>query len=138
MISSWPKVKEKLHISFFKQVQFNVLSDYAECFKLITFVVFPFQEIKICKSALSEKIDMIKSLVMAVIHLILFKTCPNHMIKHPQTANSSPRLRRSWSEVIRTVTRVAAVDQFLEVQDADYYKCKCMRGLCSKINALGF
>ncbi len=40
-------------------MQFNAWNDYAESLRLLSFVVFLFQFIKNCKSALPEKMDNI-------------------------------------------------------------------------------
>ncbi len=52
-------------------MQFNSSSAYAESLKLITFMVFLFQIIESCKSALSEKMDSIG--LRAVIRYTGFK-----------------------------------------------------------------
>lgn len=55
LISTWLRVEEdELYSSQSMNVQFD--SDYAESLKLMTFVVFLFQEIENCISAMSEKI----------------------------------------------------------------------------------
>lgn len=56
LVSVWPKVEGgELYSSHLMHVQLNSLSDCAESLYFITFVVFLFQVIENCTSALSEK-----------------------------------------------------------------------------------
>ena len=77
-------------------VQFNSLSDYADSLKMITFLVFLFQIIENCKSALSKKMDNIN--LCAIIRYLGLKGLSSKEV-HKDVVATLGELAPSYSMV---------------------------------------
>ncbi len=87
-------------------VQVITSSDFAEGLKLITSVVFLFQEMENQKWSPSKKKGQLR---------------PIHLICHPQTSTSCLRSKGAQHFDCDDVA-ITAVNHFLEVKDTDFYK----------------
>ena len=96
LLSLWPTVEGKqLYICHSLHVQYNSLTHYARCLKLITFVIFLFRAFQNCKTALSEttlQFPQFQWLQYTNADLNLFNTSPVHLIWHLSTTTSSPSI----------------------------------------------